>query len=31
MIDEVRAGVIRGQRLELVLGDLNAETPKPVG
>ncbi len=28
-LDEVRAGVIRGQRLEQVLGDLNAETPKP--
>jgi hypothetical protein len=28
-LDEVRAGVIRGQRLEQVLGDINAETPKP--
>lgn len=29
-LDEVRAGVIRGQRLEQVLGDLHAEPPKPV-
>jgi len=29
-LDEVRAGVIRGQALEQVLGDMNAETPEPV-
>jgi len=28
-LDEVRAGVIRGQALELVLGDMNAEAPEP--
>jgi len=30
-LDEVRAGVIRGQALEQVLGDMNAEAPEPVG
>jgi len=29
-LDEVRAGVIRGQALEHVLGDMNAEMPEPV-
>ncbi|MFA5213451.1 MAG: DUF460 domain-containing protein [Methanoregula sp.] len=29
-LDEVRAGVIRGQSLELVLGDMNATAPEPV-
>jgi len=29
-LDEVRAGVIRGQALEQVLGDMNAEVPEPV-
>ena len=29
-LDEVRAGVIRGQALEHVLGDMNAEVPEPV-
>ena len=29
-LDEVRAGVIRGQALEHVLGDMNAESPEPV-
>jgi len=29
-LDEVRAGVIRGQALEHVLGDMNAELPEPV-
>jgi len=30
-LDEVRAGVIRGQALEQVLGDMNAEAPEAVG
>jgi hypothetical protein len=29
-LDEVRAGVIRGQALEQVLGDMNTEVPEPV-
>ncbi len=29
-LEEVRAGVIRGQALEQVLGDMNAEVPEPV-
>jgi len=29
-LDEVRAGVIRGQALEVVLGDMNATAPEPV-